>query len=52
MKLVVGIVAGVFVLMCALGYIFFRRHKKDYKKKVYDQIERELGFTIPKSKNM
>ncbi|KAL5251203.1 hypothetical protein ACHWQZ_G016793 [Mnemiopsis leidyi] len=49
MKLAVGITAGVFVLMCALGYIFFRRHKKDYKKKVYDKIERELGFTIPKT---
>lgn len=49
MKLAVGIVAGVFVLMCALGYLFFRRHKTNYKKKVYDKIERELGFTIAKT---
>ncbi|XP_063687363.1 fibroblast growth factor receptor 2-like isoform X3 [Bolinopsis microptera] len=49
MKLAVGCTAGVFVLMCALGYIFFRRHKRDYKKKVYDKIEKELGFTIPKT---
>eukprot|EP00116_Pleurobrachia_bachei_P015527 sb/3475789/ len=49
MKVVIAIVGGCLCVFFILGYLFFRRHKKDYKKKVYDKIERELGFTIPKT---
>ena len=38
---------GALLIMMLVYY--FRRHKKDYKKKVYDKIERELGFTISKT---
>ena len=39
--------------MCVIDPLYYstiyRHHKKGYKKKVYDKIERELGYTISKN---